>query len=472
MSPLGRLLADWASKMHVYPMLDWHEESDCLQHCEKLGGRSPSVGTLQEWQTLYEEIELIKFEHPRLPKRFWLSATEGDKNLDLSRLDHWPKSFEAIEGVWRDFYSGRLLDNYTKPWISANKDNDEGDNFNCIQHYAGFDVVASWEEWQCYQPDMGCACSYQTPPILRFRGFCPDTNIEDDNFTPLQLQDDPLNIILVGDECTQIKFNSSLKKWTLEDKCSNVTAVTKANQLSYALGKHNWTISGDTDQCSKGHQSYTIEMKLTACKGGEFTCDDGQCVAIEKRCDQLSDCRDKSDEIGCKILMLGYGYNKKVPPITSTTQFGDFRRPVAVKISLTLLRVVAIKEEDHSIELQFQITLEWKENRATYHNLKRKSYLNALSSDDINRLWLPLVVYTNTNQQETTRLGMGWEWATKILVKREGRPERSEFEMLEEIEIFHGDENSLAMVQSYTHEFQCVYQLEKYPFDTQVKALI
>ena len=38
------------------------------------------------------------------------------------------------------------------------------------------------------------------------------------------------------------------------------------------------------------------------------------------------------------------------------------------------------------------------------------------------------------------------------------------------MEIFKGAENSLVMVQSYTHKFQCVYQLEKYPFDTQVRG--
>ena len=117
-----------------------------------------------------------------------------------------------------------------------------------------------------------------------------------------------------------------------------------------------------------------------------------------------------------------------------------------------------------------QITLEWKENRATYHNLKKESYLNALSSDDIGRLWLPLVVYTNTDQQETTRLGVDWEWSTSVLVKREGPFERSGYEVLDEIEIFKGNENSLSMVQSYTHEFQCVYQLESYPFDSQVET--
>ena len=85
--------------MHVYPMKDWHDHSHCMHHCEKLGGRSPSVSTLREWQTVYEEIEHIKAGHPRLPDIFWLSATEGDKDFDLSSLDHWPKDFEAMEGV-------------------------------------------------------------------------------------------------------------------------------------------------------------------------------------------------------------------------------------------------------------------------------------------------------------------------------------------------------------------------------------
>ena len=33
---------------------------------------------------------------------------------------------------------------------------------------------------------------------------------------------------------------------------------------------------------------------------------------------------------------------------------------------------------------------------------------------------LPLVIYTNTDQQETTRLGAKWEWSTMIHVLRQG----------------------------------------------------
>ena len=55
-------------------------------------------------------------------------------------------------------------------------------------------------------------------------------------------------------------------------------------------------------------------------------------------------------------------------------------------MKMTLLKVVDIKEEDYSIELEIQINLQWKEVRATYHNLKPKTYLNALSEDEIKNL--------------------------------------------------------------------------------------
>ena len=270
---------------------------------------------------------------------------------------------------------------------------------------------------------------------------------------------DPGNIIIIGLTSARIEYSSSLSQWIYSDPRLNVTAKSRASQNSFALGKHNWTVSGDKYQCSEG-KDYTLEMKLTGCNSTQFTCDDGQCVKMEERCNQMPDCEDKSDETNCKILHLRKGYNQRVPPV-GTMNCGRVKtlKPVEVKVSLTLFKVVAIEEEDHSIELQFQINLEWKENRATYYNLKSESYLNALSKDEINSLWLPLVVYLNTDQQETTRLGENWEWSTFVNVKQEGNFTRGGYQMLDETYLFKGEENSLIMTQSYTHDFQCVYQL-------------
>ena len=63
---------------------------------------------------------------------------------------------------------------------------------------------------------------------------------------------------------------------------------------------------------------------------------------------------------------------------------------------------------------------------------------------------------------------MEWEWTTDISVKKEGKHKRNTLTNLDEAEIFNGAENSLRMEQTYTHAFQCVFRLSKYPFDTQV----
>ena len=133
------------------------------------------------------------------------------------------------------------------------------------------------------------------------------------------------------------------------------------------------------------------------------------------------------------------------------------------------MNIYFIAEVDHAIELQFQISMQWRENRAKYQNLKQDTTLNALSTSDLNSIWLPLIVYDNTDQKEQTRLGMDWEWGTTVAVTREEEnPERSGVEVVDETEVFQGAENTLTMNQTYTWEFQCQYALQNYPFDPQV----
>ena len=115
--------------------------------------------------------------------------------------------------------------------------------------------------------------------------------------------------------------------------------------------------------------------------------------------------------------------------------------------------------------------LKWKENRASYNNLKKIESLNALTQADIEKLWLPEVIYENTDDKESTRLGElgAGEWKTNVVVRRQqtrGTMRGPDF--VDETEVFSGSGNSLVMNQSYTHTFQCNYELARYPFDTQV----
>ena len=272
----------------------------------------------------------------------------------------------------------------------------------------------------------------------------------------------------VGQYSTRIEHDATKNIWVLNDAKSDVVGFSRANQLSYVLGKYKWNISNDAFECSEEH-SYNTMLKLTGCKEDEFTCDDGQCVKMEERCNQIPDCRDKSDENDCRLIVLEPSYNKDIPPIERNRD--GSAKPADVSISITLMKVVEIEEVDHSIHLQFQISMMWKENRVKYQNLKTETSQNALTDEDIKTMWLPIVVYDNTDQKEVSRLGMEWEWATRITVTREGEFTRADLIDVDEAEIFKGADNRLTMNQTYTQEFQCHYKLQRYPFDTQVRVV-
>ena len=303
---------------------------------------------------------------------------------------------------------------------------------------------------------------------MYLRGGCPETDL-DRKYTALQqsVLDD---VMWVGMYNTRIEYDLNKYQWRLTSDWSagpDITGLSRARHSSYILGKHSWTIRNDYN-CNGGN-TYTTELKATGCNlFGDFTCDSGQCVRMEQRCDQVSHCWDKSDEKGCKLLLLEKDYNKNIPPISvSGTTNEPTLVPALTSISTTLMDVGKIEEVDHSIHLQFEISIQWRENRARYQNLKRYTSLNVLNDEDIGQLWLPQLIYANTDQKESTRLGWINEWSTSVTVTREGNFERNGLHEVDEAEIFKGADNRLTMNQTYTKEFQCEYQLQRYPFDTQ-----
>ena len=438
------------SELSVYtpPVGYYWAHQDCMEHCQKLGkGRSPPVRTLEERDWLREEVNSITPKISALGY-LWLAATDRE-----------------VEGDWRDAYSGAALDTGGAwPWYdTVGKDTRFGDEYNCLTWYTNQAPQRSWAEWDCNSPSYGCPCQYSQQPVLLLRGLCEGNQLNT-LYTPKQLAGAPQDLMFLGQVSSKIQFNISQSQWVLSDAKYTASAVSDAIKVSHVLGKHEWTVSNDVFSCNKG-KTYTTFLKLSGCNPeGEFTCDDGQCVTMEQRCNQIPNCRDESDEVDCKLLILKKNYNKKVPPMVPTK--GDDFNKTEVWISISVLKIVSMKEVQHKIDIQFEITLEWKENRANYHNLKYKTSLNALTKDEIGIIWLPYVIYANTDMKEAVQLEDGLD--TTIVVDREGNFTRSAVEELDEIEIFQGRENRLVMYQSYTKSFQCQYKLQKYPFDKQV----
>ena len=191
----------------------------------------------------------------------------------------------------------------------------------------------------------------------------------------------------------------------------------------------------------------------------------------------MLDCKDKSDELGCEILVLEESYRKTSPPVRLSWEKKRMRKvgeqedkvrkviPANVKVSLNLLDVAGIREADNEIDIKFRAQFDWFESRATFHNLKKRSSQNTLVDTDINRLWIPNIVYRNNKDNDDTLTALE---KSKLKIKRMGNFSRSSLDILDEVEIFQGSENPISMTQSYTKPFKCKYELRYFPFDTQV----
>ena len=117
--------------------------------------------------------------------------------------------------------------------------------------------------------------------------------------------------------------------------------------------------------------------------------------------------------------------------------------------------------------------------RLKYFNLKKTRSQNAINIEDMQKLWIPFLVFDNTEKNEAT-----WVYRkpyssyisytsqgtrdTELTLTREGDFVRSSDQNVEEINIFDGKLNRINFEQVYAKIFKCTYQLQLYPFDTQV----
>ena len=120
----------------------------------------------------------------------------------------------------------------------------------------------------------------------------------------------------------------------------------------------------------------------------------------------------------------------------------------------------------HKVELKFLIKLEWNENRGTFFNLKDDSSDNVLHNDDMERLWIPYVIFDNTDASDAVILST--KVRTTIMIQKEGNFTRNPLTEVDEKYLYKGSENKLALRQTHTKRFSCIFMLENYPFDSQV----
>ena len=131
---------------------------------------------------------------------------------------------------------------------------------------------------------------------MRLRGLCKKSII--DIYYTLYYDKNDGSIVFLGVTGTAIRFSrkSLLPKWELEVNVKETRGFVEQVEKSYVLGQNISNIQNDSVECERG-EPYTTLLKMSGCSEEFFTCDNGDCVKMEHRCDQILNCPDESDEI-------------------------------------------------------------------------------------------------------------------------------------------------------------------------------
>ncbi|XP_068203848.1 uncharacterized protein [Palaemon carinicauda] len=331
---------------------------------------------------------------------------------------------------------------------------------NCVSFVGRKDTVASrhgvWFSKNCNN-ERCAVCSFDKVEVLHARGLCPQSEFDRDYF--LSFENNTIffsgvyySIIVKNPAVTDPETGiTSYGSWTLYrlDKPDIHATLNMNSPTNYPIGLNTWEVKND--RCGNSNMT----LVLTSCTNNQFSCNDGACVDIGQRCNFETDCQDGSDEINCNFLELDASYD------TSDSPSRVEGEPVKVSFLMNILSIREIDLANFQFVSEIQVICEWIDERLVFKHLNHNNELNTISNYIP---WLPKLEFLGDEKA----MSKAEIRRSTLMVIRQSDPLPDNDQNVQEALVFEGRKNPLRLTRKLTIYTACQFDLETFPFDTQV----
>ncbi|KAK3892732.1 hypothetical protein Pcinc_003422 [Petrolisthes cinctipes] len=256
-----------------------------------------------------------------------------------------------------------------------------------------------------------------------------------------------LNFVLASDHASGVyfhglqqfhikkHFNSS--RWCLGGAETNQVACVTS--VIPPIGRHDWIFRDDDES-----QSSSIPLSLSRCSYREFPCSDGSCIDLDKLCNRVTDCHDRSDEVGCATALLPSDYLEDILPAI----------PLPLYAEISLLKLTTFDILSMTFLAHLEIKLSWSDPQVTFAHLLPGISKEVVTNSQKN-VWTPSVTVASSTQFHS-------EADSRLEVIAIG-PRK----LTSEGYHFDGLVNPLVQTLTVSSTINCHFQLHWYPWDTQ-----
>ncbi|XP_023330899.1 uncharacterized protein LOC111703243 [Eurytemora carolleeae] len=279
--------------------------------CSKLSGRQLTYDNKEEFEDIVKYFSSSRFENS--------ICSSKEENNYLFRV-WFGTNDEETEGVWRHFHNKKQISYLNwrsgRPYLGSTE-------YNCLELYGSYIptnssyskiIDATVGDTECTRYALCNACIVDSPVRKLFvRGLCRESIFDDEYLYNINMDG---SILYMGITSSIVIYNKETLKWLWYDRKDNSSlAFSTSNEDSLLLGINKFDFSGvSSDPCKHVDESTLRNIKFTTCSQNQFTCDDGQCIDMDERCDQTTNCLDESDENTCRMIYQKENYKRTIVP--------------------------------------------------------------------------------------------------------------------------------------------------------------